>query len=249
MCTRYRASRADIEAFARRAGIGFAEALRYFELEHDTWKSDVWPDYPAPTLLPAGDGAQAVMGRYGFWPKFMQSELAKKKIAEAEADGRTPPKKRRINDTYNARSEEIGDKLLYAPAWRAGARCLIPARYVVEPSYPDARQENDGNWLLGPCVWQKCGLADWEPFAVAGIWRKYRTADGIVTGVSMLTVNADGHAVMGRMHKPTDEKRSVVILRPEDYDEWLHTRNVEAARAMMQLLPADDMQAEPVTDK
>jgi putative SOS response-associated peptidase YedK len=54
---------------------------------------------------------------------------------------------------------------------------------------------------------------------------------------------------MGRMHKPTDEKRSVVILRPEDYDEWLHTRNVEAARAMMQLLPADDMQAEPVTDK
>lgn len=66
MCTRYRASRADIEAFARRAGIGFAEALRYFELEHDTWKSDVWPDYPAPTLLPAGDGAQAVMGRYGF---------------------------------------------------------------------------------------------------------------------------------------------------------------------------------------
>jgi hypothetical protein len=28
-----------------------------------------------------------------------------------------------------------------------------------------------------------------------------------VTGVTMLTVNADGHAVMGRMHRLGDEKR------------------------------------------
>ena len=30
---------------------------------------------------------------------------------------------------------------------------------------------------------------------------------------------------MGRMHRPNDEKRSVVILRPDDYDEWLHSTN------------------------
>lgn len=35
----------------------------------------------------------------------------------------------------------------------------------------------------------------------------------------MLTVSADGHLVMERMHKPNDEKRSVAILRPGDYDE------------------------------
>ncbi|AOJ62757.1 hypothetical protein WJ32_10020 [Burkholderia ubonensis] len=63
--------------------------------------------------------------------------------------------------------------------------------------------------------------------------------------MSMLTVNADGHGVMGRMHKPGDEKRSVVILRPTDYDEWLHTKNVDAARAMLQLYPARDMVAAP----
>lgn len=62
-------------------------------------------------------------------------------------------------------------------------------------------------------------------------------------GMSMLTVNADGHAVMSRMHKPNDDKRSVVILRPDDYDEWLHTKNVEAARGMLQLYPADEMEA------
>lgn len=61
----------------------------------------------------------------------------------------------------------------------------------------------------------------------------------------MPTVNADGHAVVSRMHKPNDEKRSVVILRPSDYDEWLNTKNVEAARAMIQPYPAEEMTAEP----
>lgn len=34
--------------------------------------------------------------------------------------------------------------------------------------------------------------------------------------MSMVTVNADTHPLMSRMHKPGDEKRSVVILRPDD---------------------------------
>ncbi|KVM99935.1 hypothetical protein WT67_29545 [Burkholderia stagnalis] len=63
--------------------------------------------------------------------------------------------------------------------------------------------------------------------------------------MSMLTVNADGHGVMGRMRKPGDEKRSVVILRPADYDEWLRTKDLEAARAILQLFPAGEMSARP----
>lgn len=51
---------------------------------------------------------------------------------------------------------------------------------------------------------------------------------------------------MGRMHRPNDEKRSVIILRPADYDEWLHAANVEAVRPMLTLLPADEMMAEPL---
>ena len=42
-----------------------------------------------------------------------------------------------------------------------------------------------------------------------------------------------------------DEKRGVVILRSDDYDEWLHTRDIEAARRMLNPFPADDMTAEP----
>ncbi len=64
-------------------------------------------------------------------------------------------------------------------------------------------------------------------------------------GVSMLTLSGADHAIWSRMHKPADEKRGVAFLQPADYDEWLHTSNVEAARAMLQLYPADEMAAEP----
>jgi hypothetical protein len=46
----------------------------------------------------------------------------------------------------------------------------------------------------------------------------------------MLTVNADGHPVMQRFHKPGDEKRMVVIVDPDDYGAWLGCRVDEAPR-------------------
>ncbi len=49
------------------------------------------------------------------------------------------------------------------------------------------------------------------------------------------------------MYWPTDEKRSDVILRLDDWEEWLHTENIEAARAMLQLYPAEDMVVELLT--
>ncbi len=63
--------------------------------------------------------------------------------------------------------------------------------------------------------------------------------------MSMITVSGEGHPIFSRMHKPEDEKRAVVILRPEDWEEWLTTSNAEAARAMLRLYPANDMSAEP----
>ncbi|AGR72830.1 hypothetical protein Y029_3023 [Burkholderia pseudomallei MSHR303] len=100
--------------------------------------------------------------------------------------------------------------------------------------------------MLGPCVWQRISVADRPTMCVAGIWRILMDQDGSDRNVmSMITVNADGHPLMSRMHKPVDEKRSVVILRPDDWEEWLTTSNVEAARAMLQLYPADEMVSSP----
>jgi putative SOS response-associated peptidase YedK len=36
-----------------------------------------------------------------------------------------------------------------------------------------------------------------------------------------LTINADSHPLMNQFHKPTDEKRMVVVLPEAAYDEWL----------------------------
>ncbi|KVM18123.1 hypothetical protein WL05_16660 [Burkholderia ubonensis] len=62
--------------------------------------------------------------------------------------------------------------------------------------------------------------------------------------MEMLTMNADEHPAMKRMHKPGNEKRSVLILRPSDYDEWLYMLNVEVARAMLQFYPSEGMVTE-----
>lgn len=216
VCTNYKAPTEDPGINELKIGIG--DLYR-----RDPWEPDVYPDYAAPIAWGDGDGLGVVKAVFGFWPKFLQPE-------RVDENG----KKRRKLDTMNARSETVGESRLYGKAWRAGQRCLIPARWIYEPCYETGRN-----------VWQRIGLADWQSYCVAGIWRRYDGDDGrTLVGMSMLTVNADGHAVMARMHKPGDEKRSVVILRPTDYDEWLHTTNVEAARAMLQLYPAGGMQTE-----
>jgi putative SOS response-associated peptidase YedK len=67
----------------------------------------------------------------------------------------------------------------------------------------------------------------------------------------MLTVNADSHALMNRFHKPGDEKRSVVILPPSEYENWLACRSMDEARSFLRLLPAEQLEAvaQPVAPK
>lgn len=43
----------------------------------------------------------------------------------------------------------------------------------------------------------------------------------------MLTINADTHPLMRLFHKPTDEKRMVVILREDQYSDWLDAKTGE----------------------
>lgn len=50
---------------------------------------------------------------------------------------------------------------------------------------------------------------------------------------------------MPRFHKPGAEKRSVAVLRPEQYDDWLGCRSTNEARSFLSLFPADEMAAVP----
>jgi hypothetical protein len=63
---------------------------------------------------------------------------------------------------------------------------------------------------------------------------------------AMLTVNADGHPVMQRFHKAGDEKRMVVILHPDDYDDWLTCSVEQAPRYFRQWMEPLDAVAAPL---
>ena len=82
-----------------------------------------------------------------------------------------------------------------------------------------------------------------EPaFGIAGLWRSWPDA---ALSFTMLTVNSTQHPVMERFHKPGDEKRSVVVIPPEQWDDWLACRDPEVARTFLKLFPAEAVQAEP----
>ena len=122
--------------------------------------------------------------------------------------------------TYNARSETVAVLASFRQAWRAGQRCIVPAECIFEPSFE-----------TGTAVRWRIGQAGEVPIGIAGIYATWRHPDGReMSSFAMLTVNADGHPLMQRFHRPGDEKRMVVILAPEDYAAWLSCPVVEAPR-------------------
>ena len=58
----------------------------------------------------------------------------------------------------------------------------------------------------------------------------------------MLTINASTHALMNHFHKPTDEKRMIVILPPERYLDWL-AAPADRSMEFLEPCPAEALQA------
>lgn len=137
--------------------------------------------------------------------------------------------------TYNARTETVGAKPSFRHAYRQRQFCVIPAESFYEPNYES-----------GKAVRWKIERADGQPLGIAGLW-EYRSdgPDGHpLVSFSMLTINADGHPLMQRFHRPEDEKRMVVILKPDEYQSWLHAR-LEQVPSFFTPFPAARLAAEP----
>lgn len=179
------------------------------------WRSEAWPDYPAPIIRRAGDSdaRESVLASFSMVPK------------------KAIPPGTRYFPTANARVETIGKLRSFAPHWRACQFALLPATAFFEP-----------NWESGKAVRWKIGLPGGEPFAIAGLWRTW--PDGAVS-FTMPTLNADGHPLLQRFHKPESEKRGVVVLPRDDWEEWLTCRDPEVATTLLRLFPADQLVAEP----
>ena len=72
--------------------------------------------------------------------------------------------------------------------------------------------------------------------AIASIWDTWTDPEtgGLIVSFSMLTISADKHPVMNHFHKPGDEKRTVVPLKPEFFKDWLNA-TPETAKDLLSL--------------
>jgi putative SOS response-associated peptidase YedK len=138
--------------------------------------------------------------------------------------------------TNNARVETVATRPTYRAAWAAGQRCLIPAAWYQEP-----------NWETGKNVWWRLTRFDGLPWSIAGLWSEWTdpVTGEIVPNFTMITVNCDGHPLLGRLHKPdpdlpldAQDKRSLVPLEPEQWGAWLLGSEGEA-RALLKEPPAE----------
>lgn len=186
--------------------------------ENLTWPAETWQDYAAPIIRRSGDGGrEVIVGSYGMVPK-----------------SHIPPHVKRFT-TMNARSETAGKLRSYSGAWKNGQLCLVPMIAFFEP-----------NWESGKHVRYRIERPDGQPFAAAGLWREWTEGDGTTTlSFTQLTVNADDHEVLKRFHRPGDEKRSLAIIPPTEYDSWLSCRDPELARSFMCLSPATEYACSP----
>ena len=163
--------------------------------------TEIWPGYKAPFLrrpreADAGDEAvperEVCMGQFGLLPHW----------AKDEKFGRR---------TFNARSETAATLPSFRDAWRQGKRCIIPTEAFFEP-----------DWRSGKAIATRISRADGEPMGIAGLWSWWKPPIGDeLLSFTMLTINADKHELMRNYHKPTDEKRMVVILPEGSHADWL----------------------------
>lgn len=177
-------------------------------------KVDVWPCYPStfirrPALADVGDDAvpkrEALLGLFGLVPHW----------AKEATFGRR---------TYNARTETVHEKPTFRDVWRKSQHCIIPAAAIYEP-----------DWRSGKAKPTRIQRADGKPMGLAGLWAACRLPTGEeIHSFTMLTINADDHAFMRNFHKPEDEKRMVVILPENSFDDWLNAKPQERSTFIQQ---------------
>jgi len=191
MCSHYQGVK-DQERFRRHFGVA---------MPPDPGREDLWPGYVGSfirrhPMAEVGDEAvpplETLTGLFGLVPHWS----ADTKIAR---------------HTYNARSETVAVKPSFRDAWKHAQHCIIPAEAFFEP-----------DWRSGRAIATRIASAEGEPLGIAGLWARWRSPQGeLVHSFTMLTINADAHPLMQQFHKPGEEKRMVVILAPQHYQDWL----------------------------
>lgn len=175
---------------------------------------DIFPSYPGPIVLKSHNTERTAIGlaRFGLIPSWAKdSDFGRK--------------------TYNARTETVADKPSYKHAWSKRHYALALADAFYEPNYES-----------GKAVRTRIKQSDGQPMAIASIWDTWTEPETgeLVVSFSMLTINADKHPVMNRLHKAEDEKRTVVPLKPELFQDWLNA-TPETAKDLLSLTSISEL--------
>ena len=199
---------------------------RCFQVEAppEPGKHDLWPGYLGSFIrrhpqADDGDDAsselEAMSGLFGLVPHWS----ADTKICRS---------------TYNARIETVAEKPSFREAWKRGQHCIVPADAFYEP-----------DWRSDKAIATRIERADGEPMGIAGLWSSWKSPKGeTIYSYTMLTINAQDHALMRLFHKPLDEKRMIVILPPERYRDWL---KASPDQSMNMLKPYSEIELVAVT--
>ncbi|RTL43501.1 MAG: hypothetical protein EKK53_09655 [Burkholderiales bacterium] len=124
----------------------------------------------------------------------------------------------------------------FRESWWAGRRCVVPVERLTAWCYEAGRPEA---WAIQ--------RADGRPLALAGLWHDGAGPDGERRlSFCVLTLDATGHAVYGRLRHPLAPEARMPALLPADVQRrWLHGSLAEAQQLLVPC-PAADLQAAPL---
>lgn len=188
----------------------------------------VWPRQPGFFIHqgladPASPHRMAlVQGQFGLVPPWVKS------ASDA---------KLRSTKLAVTRYETMSTATATREAWLHGQRCIIPMQAFFED-----------DWRSGKAVSTRIARVDGQPMGVAGLWARWGKDGQEIVSFTLLTVNANSHALMNRYGHHGHEKRMPAILNAGAYGAWLNAP-IDKAREFMRAYPAQLLLANPVQKK
>ncbi|PKO26668.1 MAG: DUF159 family protein [Betaproteobacteria bacterium HGW-Betaproteobacteria-9] len=183
-------------------------------------KVDLWPGDPGLMIrrpvqrapdFGAGVEREAVVGSFGLVPSWAADPTINR-------------------NTAIARSETVATKPSFRDAWKNAQHCILPAHAIYQP-----------DWRSGKETSARIERVDGMPMGLAGLWSTWKSPKGEwVHSYTILTIKADSHPLMNKLHKVTDEKRMVVILPDSAHDAWL-SASADKSMAFLVPYPAEHM--------
>jgi putative SOS response-associated peptidase YedK len=204
------------EVWPRQPGVFIRVAQSVEAQEAEQAQEAADADKPPRELL----SRELVAGQFGLVPRWVKS------ASDA---------KLRSTKLVNARSETVTTSTNFRDAWLGGQRCIVPMMAFMED-----------DWRSGKALPTRIARVDGKPISVAGLWEGWTGAAGeVIISFTLLTVNANSHALMSCYQQPGNEKRMLAILNEGAADAWL-SAHPEKAREFMRAYPANWLTANPV---